>query len=441
MSQACAVCLPSQEVNERNGDVTTTISQDCANSSALIDLPFASRLRYDDSMGCRAGNILRTQAINQRFVAIFATFRGMLIALELRMGRDWRVDTLRGYFLVAMTLGHFPNPLARFTEYTFGYASSPDGFIFLSGLVSAWVYLPLGQRSGRSAMVSKIFRRTGTIYLTHIGLLVLGILGAYYAGHRAVHPWQTFISGALLWNQVGFDRILPMYCVFLAFSPMVLKQFTEGRAWLIGGISAGLWVGAQFGLGDARSIAAGLDREGFNLCAWQAYFVAGQYIGYRVVRSRAASVAKSRILLVACVVVSLLLMVDRHLLTLWGINPLFRFDGHPNHNPVRFLDAACLGYLVWWIPRSVDLAAMKLRFFRFLNLLGGHSLQVFAFSLLVTRFEANALKTSSPGLQLFVAILTVLSLGLPARLHQFFRQQSSASTPPRPACAPKTITV
>jgi hypothetical protein len=200
-------------------------------------------------------------------------------------------------------------------------------------------------------------------------------------------------------------------------------------------------VGAQFGLGDARSIAAGLDREGFNLCAWQAYFVAGQYIGYRVVRARADSVAKSRILLVACVVVSLLLMVDRHLLTLWGINPLFRFDGHPNHNPVRFLDAACLGYLVWWIPRSVDLAAMKLRFFRFLNLLGGHSLQVFAFSLLVTRFEANALKTSSPGLQLFVAILTVLSLGLPARLHQFFRQQSSASTPPRPACAPKTITV
>ena len=358
------------------------------------------------------------------------------------MGRDWRVDTLRGYFLVTMTLGHFPNPLARFTEYTFGYASSPDGFIFLSGLVSAWVYLPVGQRSGNSAMVSKIFRRARTIYLTHIGLLVLGILGTHYAvGHRAVHPWQTLISGALLWNQVGLDRILPMYCVFLAFSPIVLKQFTEGRAWLIGVISAGLWVGAQFGLGDARSMAAGLGREGFNLCAWQAYFVAGQYIGYRAVRSQASGVGKSRILLVACIVVSLLLMVDRHLLALWGINPLLGFDGHPNHNPVRFLDAACLGYLLWWIPRTADLATMKLRLFRFLNLLGGHSLQVFAFSLLVTRFEANTLKTSSPGVQLFVAILTVLSLGLPAWIHQFYRQQSFASTSPQPACAPKTVTV
>lgn len=340
------------------------------------------------------------------------------------MGRDWRVDTLRGYFLVAMTLGHFPNALAPFTEYTFGYASAPDGFVFLSGLVSTWVYLPLRQRRGNSAMVSKVFRRAGTIYLTHIALLALGILVALYRSTGvAAHPLQTFVSGSLLWNQVGFDRILPMYCVFLAFSPIVLKQFTEGRAWLIGVISAGLWVGAQFGLGDSRSSAEGLGPVAFNLCAWQAYFVAGQYIGYRAVRSQASGVGKSRILLAACVVVSLLLMVDRHLLSLWGMSPLLGFNGHPDHNPVRFLDAACLGYLIWWISRAVDVAAMKLRFFRFLNLLGGHSLQVFAFSMLITRFEANTIKTFSPGAKLIVALLTVLSLGLPALLHQFFQER------------------
>ena len=329
-----------------------------------------------------------------------------------------------------MTLGHFPNPLARFTEYTFGYASAPDGFVFLSGLVSAWVYLSLRQRRGNSAMVSKVFRRAGTIYLTHIALLELAILAALYPGagvHRAAHPLQTFVSGSLLWNQVGFDRILPMYCVFLAFSPVVLKQFTEGRAWLIGVISTGLWVGAQFGLGDSRSSAAGLDPATFNLCAWQAYFVAGQYIGYRALRSPASGVGKSRVLLAACVVVSLLLMVDRHLLSLWGMSPLLGFTGHPDHNPVRFLDAACLGYLIWWIPRAVDVAVMKLRFFRFLNLLGGHSLQVFAFSLLITRFEAHAINTFSPGAKLIVALLTVLSLGLPAWLHQSFQKRRTRS--------------
>jgi hypothetical protein len=341
------------------------------------------------------------------------------------MGRDWRVDTLRGYFLVTMTLGHFPNPLAQFTEYTFGYASSPDGFVFLSGLVSAWVYLPLMQKRGSPAMVSKVFRRAGTIYLTHIALLLLGILVASRLGgvHRVAHPWQTFVSGALLWNQVGFDRILPMYCVFLALTPIVLKQFSEGRTWLIAIISSVLWVSAQFGVGDSLSGAAGLGPMTFNLCAWQTYFFAGQYIGYRAVCEQDSSLGKSRILLAACVAISLLLMLDRHLFSLLGVNPLLGFAAHPNHNPVRFLDAACLGYILWWIPRSVDMAAMKLRFFRFLNLLGGHALQVFAFSMLITRFEANTITAFSPGAKLIMALLTVLSLGLPALLHQLFRER------------------
>ncbi len=391
--------------------------------------------------GCRAGNILRTQA-NKR--AICPDFRHFLRHADCN-GVAYGAGLARRYVARVLPGGD-----------DIGAFSQPPGTLHRVHLrvclVSGWLHFSVGTgfRLGLpSARTEKRkFRHGDQNLLSHPddlpdphGPACSGNSGCLLRRHRAVHPWQTFIYGALLWNQVGFDRILPMYCVFLAFSPIVLQQFTEGRAWLIGGISAGLWAGAQFGLGDARSIAAGLDREGFNLCAWQAYFVAGQYIGYRVAGARAASVAKSRILLVACVVGSVLLMVDRHLLTLWGINPIFRFDGHPNHNPVRFLDAACLAYLVWWIPRSVDLAAMKLRFFRFLNLLGGHSLQVFAFSLLVTRFEANLLKTSSPRLQLFVAILTVLSLGLPALLHQFFRQQSSASTPPRAACAPKTVTV
>jgi hypothetical protein len=63
---------------------------------------------------------------------------------------------------------------------------------------------------------------------------------------------------------------------------------------------------------------------------------------------------------------------------------------------------------------------MKLRFFRFLNLLGQHSLQVFAFSMLITRFEAHTINNFSSGAKLMVALLTVLSLGFPAWLHRVF---------------------
>jgi hypothetical protein len=358
----------------------------------------------------------------------------------IHMGRDWRVDTLRGYFLVMMTLGHFPNPLARFTEYSFGYAAAPDGFVFLAGLVAAWVYLPVGQKQGPAVMAAKIFRRTRTIYFCHVALITLGILFTLQSGahtFRASHPVRAFVLGSLLLQQGGFDKILPMYCVFLACTPLVLKQFTKGRAWLIGGISAGLWVAAQFGLGDNSNRIAWLDLGTFNICAWQAYFVAGQYLGYRRVTSPDFKILKSRALLVVCAVVAALLMADRHLVSLVGHQPLLGFSDHPNHNPVRLLDAACLAYILWFIPKAVDWKLMPLHLFKFFNLLGRHSLQVFMFSMVIARFEAHTITTLPPTAKLMLTILTLGALALPTWFHQMYRASRSEAFP-APALRLKT---
>ena len=150
---------------------------------------------------------------------------------------------------------------------------------------------------------------------------------------------------------------------------------------------------SQFGWGDLQLGDVTLADRHFNLLAWQAFFVAGQYFGYRGLNSQASNsqsptLSKSRILFAVCSIVAVLLMVDRHL-ALFGHAPLLHFSGHPDHNPARFVDAMCLGYLLWCVPRSIDAAVMGMSGFRFLNLLGRHSLQVFAFSMLITRFEAH----------------------------------------------------
>ena len=348
-----------------------------------------------------------------------------------------------------MTLGHFPNPLAPFTEYTFGYASSPDGFVFLSGLVASWVYLPLRMRLGKKAMRRKIFRRAGTIYLTHLALVVAGILVASNLGtsiEKIARACRIFLAGALLTNQAGFDRILPMYVVFLACTPLVLKQLIAGRARLVGLVSASLWTAAQFGFGDWTTGGATGDHGNFNLFAWQAYFIAGQYLGWRgcaFVQEDSSGISgdspalpeKSLLAFVACALIAALLMVDRHL-GLIGKTPWLHFSGHPDHNPMRFLDAACLGYLVWRIPRSVDLHLMQVRFFRFLNLLGRHSLQVFAFSMLITRFEAHTIERFSWGAKLIFCVATIASLSLPALVHELWRTASKPALAPKFGAAP-----
>ena len=342
------------------------------------------------------------------------------------MSRDWRVDALRGYFLVLMTLGHFPNPLARFTEYSFGYASAPDGFVFLSGLVASWVYLRVWQKSGQDAMQSKIFRRSGQIYLTHMVLFAMGILFALLAGaqsFRGLHPYRALALGSLLLDQGGFDKILPMYSVFLLFTPVILKQLAKGRAKVVVLVSASLWVCAQFGIGDNTARLPWLNLGTFNLLAWQAYFVAGLYFGNRGVKRPAFEFLNSRVLLVVCAGIATALMVDRHLHTIAGVAPLLGFSGHPDHNPARFLDALCLGYILYRIPRVVDRTLMKFRAARFCNFIGQHSLQVFVFSMLVTRFEAHV-TARLPWIAILVLTLaTVASLYFPARIHEMYRRR------------------
>lgn len=244
--------------------------------------------------------------------------------------RDWRVDSLRGYFLVVMTLAHLPlRPLQRFFSYTFGYASAPDGFVFLSGLVSTWVYLRVRNKHGQRALEARVLRRTRDVYLVHIVLLGVSIAGAVLLNHssfQAAHPVQTFVSGSLLVYQPILSDILPMYCVFLLFTPLVLDQMMKGRAWLVGLISATLWLAAQWGVGDASHLVPWINLGTFNILAWQAYFVAGQYLGYRKLSAGENAVPKSRALLAACMVLCAVFLLDRHSWFLFGAPPLLKLD-------------------------------------------------------------------------------------------------------------------
>jgi hypothetical protein len=320
-----------------------------------------------------------------------------------------------------------PNPLQHFSFYAFGYASAPDGFVFLSGLVSTWVFLRFRNKHGGRALEARVLRRTRDVYMVHILLLSVSIVGAVLLTHtsfKAAHPVQAFLSGSLLLYQPNLSDILPMYCVFLLFTPIVLDQMMKGRAWLVGVTSATLWFAAQWGVGDASHLVPWIDLGTFNILAWQAYFVAGQYLGYRGLSTEESVVPKSRVILVVCIAASLFFFLDRHREFLFGVAPLLKFSIGPSRNPARFLDAACLGYLIWWIPRAIDRKLMQLRLFKFFNLLGRHSLQVFAASLFIT---AGMSKIShdwvglSGATRVALAVLAMLSLVIPARLHEMYR--------------------
>jgi hypothetical protein len=153
-------------------------------------------------------------------------------------GRDVRVDALRGLFLMVMMVDHLPyHPLLRFSRQSFGFVSAAEGFVFVSGLVSAWVYGRILHKQGEAALRRRAWHRARDIYLTHLFLYSVALLGGLWGGWRVASQfadfWGAWWHGAVLIYQPRLFGILPMYAVFMLLVPLLLQQMAKGRAVLI----------------------------------------------------------------------------------------------------------------------------------------------------------------------------------------------------------------
>src|SRR3979411_3327330 len=89
-----------------------------------------------------------------------------------RVQRRPEIDALRGLFLVWMTLTHLPTHLSDLVNQPFGFVSSADGFVFLSALLIARLYIRQAAEE-RSAVRHKLWKRALRIYGYHVIMLAL----------------------------------------------------------------------------------------------------------------------------------------------------------------------------------------------------------------------------------------------------------------------------
>lgn len=221
--------------------------------------------------------------------------------LGLRPLQRWpELDALRGLFLVWMTLTHLPTHFSDLVNQPFGFISSAEGFVFLSALLVARLYIRQAAED-HVALRTKLFKRTLRIYGYHLVLLALAFtVAAAFAvtAHRLAitnllnfylaHPFTAIVGSVLLIYCPPLLDILPMYVSFLLITPYLLA-IAARRGWrdiLIG--SGFVWMLAQFGLRSwahnlvvhATGLKIPLQETGaFNLFAWQAIWIAGMAIG------------------------------------------------------------------------------------------------------------------------------------------------------------------
>lgn len=313
-----------------------------------------------------------------------------------KLERRPELDALRGLFLVWMTLTHLPTHASDFVNQPIGFISSAEGFVFMSALLVGRIYTHEMQHD-EAGVHFKLLRRSLKIYGYHLLLLFLAFtVAAAYAVHThrvaitnlltfyLAHPATAIIGSLLLVYCPPLLDILPMYVIFLVFTPVILSLAVRIGWKKILAASMLVWLLAQFGLREiVHNWIVGIthlhiplqETGAFNLFAWQAVWITGLWLGAGLARGYTPFRYVPRPAVIASLVISILFIFVRygwlgpHLtqqalglqLDKWQIGPL------------RVLNLVCFSIVLYAMRKYVVKAVSREPFLT----LGKASLHVF----------------------------------------------------------------
>lgn len=335
--------------------------------------------------------------------------------------RDSRIDTLRGLFLVIMTIDHIAPPwITRYSSEPIGFVSAMEGFFLVSGYTYALVHRRLLATS--VLLWQRTLKRVRALVVYHLSglalVFLLAVLGVFHAGAwleraRDLHALGTaslvLWSGLLIYRPQFFD-VLPSYVLMMLAAPWWLRALStpSGSRQLLFG-SALLWALAQ--IWDPVSWFAKTFSPVVsvwpNVLAWQAIFILGMWLVGRSPRWALGSAMSAVCGLLACIFFAM-----RH--ELMEVEPaLHVFLSKHSVGALRFLNLLVAVQLMVVALASVPKTAR----IRWLAFLGSHSLEVFSFHVLLA-YAATAFAFESKAASVLLVATCVGLLTVPAWLHQ-----------------------
>ena len=372
------------------------------------------------------------------------------------MGRRLEIDAVRGLMLVWMVLTHLPTFLPPYTNQPFGFVSASEGFIFLSALFTGRIYFRLAEREGYPAMRAKLLLRTLRLYGYHALLLAFAFLVAVPIAARGNHPQlhnlldfyfaagpkQAITEAFLLIYQPPLLDILPMYILFLLFTPLALT-ISRRFGWtpILAG-SATLWFLAHLGLREAEHnfvnsvlrVHIPINEMGsFDLWAWQFLWILGLWLGVHWAQGNLAVEKWARSVVIPAAIVVAVLLPFRYAvgrgIELGAFEPLF---DKWHFGAVRLINFAAAAALLIRFQQILKPLAV-----RPLVLLGQASLQVFCVHLLFT-FAGLTLLGSAAMLSAWqqVALLAATLAGMLLTAKIFSKSEAKTERKGDPAPEP-----
>ncbi len=356
-------------------------------------------------------------------------------------GRIIALDILRGFLLLWMTLTHLPTKASIVSNQTFGFVSGAEGFIFLAAFMVGQLEYRIEQKSGPSATVRDLSKRTLRIYFYHCALLAIAFSLVAEIGvrfHRLAlenllsfylqRPHNAIIAGALLEYRPSLLDILPMYIIFMILT-MAARAIARRWGWaFVMYPSFAIWIAAQFGLRawmyrhfDVFRLGVPENSTGaFDTYAWQFLWMAGLALGSVYAGRKKSETAIPGWLVKLSLIAALVFLVLRYSpVDHWINQDLYGWLIDKWHlGPARVINFTALTIVLTRFGQRIA----SLPFMTPLAALGRASIEVFSLHVLFC-IAGNALsKDADPNLpwqqQAILLIVTISALFITAHLRQ-----------------------
>ena len=238
-----------------------------------------------------------------------------------------RLDLLRGFCVLVMVADHIGGEHSWVYVVTGGnrfFTSAAEGFVLISGIVMGTVYLNVIRREGMNAMLRKVLRRAGFLYILTVSLTIAFALISYVMNTAwsqtmtPTRPLEFVLSVSTLHRSYPVTDVLMLYTLLVFAAPPLLYLLGTGRTKIALAGAWGLWLLWQISPADVQFPWNVVD-GGFPFAAWQLPFAMGVIIGYhreRIARAltprlRFAMVVVATILSIVLIVAFQLTIADR----------------------------------------------------------------------------------------------------------------------------------
>ncbi|WP_275789337.1 OpgC family protein [Pararhizobium gei] len=310
------------------------------------------------------------------------------------IGRENRIDLLRGLSLLLIFIGHAEFTFSAVFQNARGFSDASETFVLLAGLSSALAYY----RPGAGLQLERPWRRAFRLYLVH--LLLFGVMVSLSAWLLLMFgdqlrsldiavfwtaPGEHAVEAIFLAYMPGNLDILPMYVVLLVLAPFIFVLHDRSKM-LLACLSVLLWLAAGLGHLNLPNLALQPPHWYFDPLSWQLIFTIGVVLGIRL-KSGNPILGYHRAVFGLAAVFAILaipanIVVHFELADLPFSNLLHQFVSKTNEGPLRIINALAILYLAWNI-QAVKRAADS-PVFAMLVAAGRHSLPVFSAGVLLS---------------------------------------------------------